>query len=233
MSRSTGRHGWTLVTAVMALSAFLGVAHAQGSEATLSNARLRQPRDRAFLTSAIRGAARRMGDPRCQELLGELRDRSRRPLREALEAEGVSAPEFLDRLYFYDGTESGLRRPQACVHGARLPRRVRLQQPIPRLVPAEHQPGRGRGRPRGAALPRPRREPSHAAGDQCPGAGSLPGVRGPGATGRRRPGSNGSWNPVGRSGSWRHISRSVLAPLGRNTAGAVRDPRPRRGRGDG
>jgi len=107
MSRSTGRHGWTLVSAVMALSAFLGVAHAQGSEATLSNARLRQPRDRAFLTSAIRGAARRLGDPRCQELLGELQDRSRRPLREALQAEGVSAPEFLGRLYFYDGTESG------------------------------------------------------------------------------------------------------------------------------
>ena len=181
MSRSTGRHGRTLVSAVMALSAFLGVAHAQGSEATLSNARLRQPRDRAFLTSAIRGAARRLGDPRCQELLGELRDRSRRPLREALEAEGVSAPEFLDHLYFYDGTESGLRRPQARVHGARLPRRVRLQQPVPRCVPAEHQPGRGRGRPRGAPLPRPRREPSHAAADQRPGAGGVPGVRGRGA----------------------------------------------------
>ena len=107
MSRSTGRHGWTLVSALMALSAFLGVAQADGNEATLANARLRQPRDRALLTSAIRGAARRLGDPRCQELLGELHDRSRRPLREALQAEGLSAPEFLEHLFFYDGTEAG------------------------------------------------------------------------------------------------------------------------------
>ena len=122
MSRSTGRHGRTLLTALMAFSAFLGVAHAQGSQATGSNARLRQPRDRAFLTSAIRGAARRLGDPRCQELLGELRDRSRRPLRAALEAEGLSAPEFLGRLYFYDGTESGCgaRRLAYTVPGYRV-----------------------------------------------------------------------------------------------------------------
>jgi hypothetical protein len=91
----------------MALSALLGVAQADGNEATLANARLRQPRDRAFLTSAIRGAARRLGDPRCQELLGELHDRSRRPLREALQAEGLTAPEFLEHLFFYDGTEAG------------------------------------------------------------------------------------------------------------------------------
>jgi len=122
MSRRTGRHGWTLVSALMALSAFLGVAHAQGSEGPVSNARLRQPRDRALLTSAIRGAARRLGDPRCQELLGELSDRSRRPLREALEAEGLSAPEFLGRLYFYDGTESGCgaRRLAYTVPGYRV-----------------------------------------------------------------------------------------------------------------
>jgi len=107
MSRSTGRDGRTLLTAVMAFSALLGVAQAGGNEATVTNARLRQPRDRAFLTSAIRGAARRLGDPRCQALLGELRDRGRRPLREALQAEGLSAPEFLDHLYFYDGTETG------------------------------------------------------------------------------------------------------------------------------
>ena len=106
MSRSAGRHVRVLVIG-MALGAVLGVDHARASKATVSNARLRQPRDRVFLTEAIRGAARRLGNPRCLELLDDLRDRSRRPLREALQAEGVSAPEFLDHLYFYDGTEAG------------------------------------------------------------------------------------------------------------------------------
>ena len=54
-------------------------------------------------------AARRLGDPRCQELLGELRDRGQRPLRAVLDAQGLSAPEFLGRLFFFDGTENGCR----------------------------------------------------------------------------------------------------------------------------
>ena len=122
MSRWTGRHGRTLLAAVAACSAFLWVPHAERNEATGANARLRQPRDRALVREAIRGAARRLGHPRCQDLLGDLRDRSRRPLREALETEGVSAPEFLDRLYFYDGTESGCgaRRLAYTVPGFRV-----------------------------------------------------------------------------------------------------------------
>ena len=107
MSRSTGRHGWTLAQRGHGPQRLPRRGSRPRQRSDPPNARLRQPRDRAFLTSAIRGAARRLGDPRCQELLGELHDRSRRPLREALEAEGVSAPEFLGRLYFYDGTESG------------------------------------------------------------------------------------------------------------------------------
>jgi hypothetical protein len=107
MSRSDGRLGRTLLPAILALGAVAGVARADGNGAVVANARLRRPLDRAFLTEAIRGAARRLGDPRCQELLGTVRDRSRRPLREALDTAGLSAPEFLGRLYFYDGTESG------------------------------------------------------------------------------------------------------------------------------
>lgn len=106
MSRTTTTQGRGLPT-VMALCALLGVAPAGGGEATLANARLRQPRDRMFVAEAIRGAARRLGDARCQELLDGFLDQSRRPLREALDAEGLSAPEFLASLYFYDGTESG------------------------------------------------------------------------------------------------------------------------------
>jgi hypothetical protein len=91
----------------MAFGVLLGTAGAEEGESTVTNARLRRSQDRAFLAEAIRGAARRLGDPRCQALLGELSDRSHRPLREALEAEGMSAPQFLGRLYFYDGSDQG------------------------------------------------------------------------------------------------------------------------------
>jgi len=107
MSRSTGRLARTLLFPMLALGAVAGTSRVEGAEATPANARLRQARDRAMLAEAIRGAARRLGDPRCQELLGDFLGRSRRPLREALDAEGITAPEFLGRLYFYDGTESG------------------------------------------------------------------------------------------------------------------------------
>lgn len=123
MSRSTGRLARTLLSSIVAVGALAGTSRVEGAEATVANARLRQPRDRAFLAEAIRGAARRLSDPRCQELLGDLRDRSGRPLREALDAEGLSAPTFLGRLYFYDGTESGC--------GAR---RLAYTQPASRVV---------------------------------------------------------------------------------------------------
>ena len=109
MSGSEGRLGRTLLPAILALGAVTGAARAEGTEAIVANARLRQPRDRALLAEAIRGAARRLGDPRCQELLGDLHDRSRRPLRAVLDDQGLSAPEFVGRLFFFDGTESGCR----------------------------------------------------------------------------------------------------------------------------
>ncbi len=109
MSRSDGHVGRTLLLTILALGAVAGAARAEGTEPTVANSRLRQPRDRALLAEAIRGAARRLGDPRCQDLLGELQDRSRRPLRAVLDAQGLSAPAFLGRLFFFDGTESGCR----------------------------------------------------------------------------------------------------------------------------
>ena len=121
MSRSTGHPARTLAAAVVALGACLGAARAEGEIAASSNNRLRRPDDRAFVSLAVRGAARRLGDGRCQQLLGALRDRRQRPLRQALDGEGVSAPEFLDRLYFYDGSEEGCgaRRLAYTVAGAR------------------------------------------------------------------------------------------------------------------
>jgi hypothetical protein len=109
MSRPSGRLGRTLIPAIVALGALAGAAHTEGTEAFVPNARLRQTRDRSLLAEAIRGAARRLADPRCQELLGELQDRRRQPLRAVLDGQGLSAPEFLGRLFFFDGTDSYCR----------------------------------------------------------------------------------------------------------------------------
>ncbi len=109
MPQPAGRLGRTLVTAALALGAVAGAARAEGAETFVPNARLRQTRDRSLLAEAIRGAARRLADPRCQELLGELQDRRRQPLRAVLDAQSLSASEFLGRLFFFDGTESGCR----------------------------------------------------------------------------------------------------------------------------
>jgi len=105
MSRFDGRPGRALARAIVVVGAFVSVAEA--TEALVPNARLRQPRDRASLAEAIRGGARRLADPRCEELLGKLQNRRRQPLRVVLEAQGLSAPQFLGRLFFFDGTQSG------------------------------------------------------------------------------------------------------------------------------
>jgi hypothetical protein len=109
MSRSDGRLGRTLLPAILALGAVAGAARAEGTEAVVANARLRHTRERTLLAEAIRGAARRLADPRCQELLGVLQDRRRQPLRAVLDAQGLSAPEYLGRLFFFDGTQSGCK----------------------------------------------------------------------------------------------------------------------------
>jgi hypothetical protein len=122
MSRSNGRRGRKGLAAVVSCCAFFGVVRTDAREEGPGNARLRQPRDRVYVAEAIRGAALRLGEPRCQELLDDFHDRSRRPLRDALEAEGLSAPEFLAGLYFYDGTEAGCgaRRLAYTVPGYRV-----------------------------------------------------------------------------------------------------------------
>jgi hypothetical protein len=112
MSRPEGRLGRTLIPAIVALGALTGAVRTEGTEAFVPNARLRQTRDRSLLAEAIRGAARRLADPRCQELLGEFQDRRRQPLRAVLDAQSLSAPEFLGSLFFYDGTQSGCRGPR-------------------------------------------------------------------------------------------------------------------------
>jgi hypothetical protein len=53
---------------------------------------------------ALTGARRRLEHPACQRLFADFQDGAGRPLHEALESKGLSGPEHLGRLLFYDGT---------------------------------------------------------------------------------------------------------------------------------
>lgn len=76
------------------------LASEEGGPAT--NARLIHSGERWALARAIKGAARQLAEPRCQELFDEFVDASGQPLRMALDAEGVSGPQYLARVFFYD-----------------------------------------------------------------------------------------------------------------------------------
>jgi hypothetical protein len=52
---------------------------------------------------ALAGALRRLERPTCQRLYAEFQDGAGRPLREALDGKGLSGPEHLASLIFYDG----------------------------------------------------------------------------------------------------------------------------------
>jgi hypothetical protein len=86
-------------TAVVALT--LGTAVAGGGN-DASNVRLVHNSERFAVVLALGGAARMLGDPECQALLDEFADASGRPLRAALHASRLDAPEYLEEVFFYD-----------------------------------------------------------------------------------------------------------------------------------
>jgi hypothetical protein len=92
-----------LSLAVMAGRVAVGPAAADARELT-ANVKLKTPYDSARAALAIRAAARRLDDPRCQAILTEFTDPGGRPLRETLEAEGLRPSELLERLFFYEGS---------------------------------------------------------------------------------------------------------------------------------
>ncbi len=110
-----GSKGWTrggasiVLSLAAVLGATLGGASAEARDTAATGARLRDNAARAAVAEAIRGAARRLVDPRCQALLTTFTDAAGRPLRQALDAEGLTASDYLSRIYFYDGTMSGCR----------------------------------------------------------------------------------------------------------------------------
>jgi hypothetical protein len=83
-------------------AAALALAPAPARAVDASNVRLVHVFEKATVTRALDGAARRLARPECQALLDEFMDASGRPLRAALEASGRSAPEHLNGVFFYD-----------------------------------------------------------------------------------------------------------------------------------
>jgi hypothetical protein len=94
--------------AALALVLVPGVASAlaEATDPALASTRLRHPEDRVAVVQAIRGAARRLGDPRCRTLLTTFTDGDGKSLGQVLDAQGLAASEFLGRLFFYDGEAS-------------------------------------------------------------------------------------------------------------------------------
>ena len=86
---------------IAAAALMLGTA-VTGVGSDASNVRLVHNSERFAVVRALGGAARMLGEPECQALLDEFADASGRPLRAALQASGLHAPEYLDGVVFYD-----------------------------------------------------------------------------------------------------------------------------------
>ena len=103
---------------VVSMSLGSGLTGAQADEGAGTDpspvvcARLGKARDNFALTQAVRGAYRRLGDPRCQAVLSDFADPSGRTLQSVLDEEGLTPQEHLGRLLFYEGkSASGCRNP--------------------------------------------------------------------------------------------------------------------------
>jgi hypothetical protein len=102
--RRCGRELASIAAAVLALAPASGRA---GPPAR--NVRLVHNGERFAVAQALDGAARALGETECQALLDEFSDRSGRPLRAVLEGFGVSATEYLGRVFFYDAPADACR----------------------------------------------------------------------------------------------------------------------------
>ena len=108
MEKREGR-GCRIGRALLAAAALvLGPATSRAGD-NASNVRLVHVVERATVARALEGAARTLGQGECQAILDEFTDGSGRPLRAALEAFGVSAPEYLGQVFFYDAPPSACR----------------------------------------------------------------------------------------------------------------------------
>jgi hypothetical protein len=107
MEERDGRNGWKgrgCLAAMAVAGLAVGPTVAGGGE-NAPNVRLTHNTQRFAVARALGGALQRLDGPECQTLLDEFADASGRPLRVALETTGLSAPEYLRRVFFYDGPE--------------------------------------------------------------------------------------------------------------------------------
>lgn len=85
--------------AALALTQF----EASAGETPGFRVRIGRKADAAAVQSAIEGAARRLTQPECREILSEFRDASDRSLQEKLDALGATVEDYLGWVLFYDG----------------------------------------------------------------------------------------------------------------------------------
>jgi hypothetical protein len=111
MERKKPGQGRGLAASVVA-GVLLFVPVVTGAADEASNVRLVHVVEKATVARALDGAARKLAAPECQALLDEFADSLGRPLRATLQASGLSAPEYLGRIFFYDAP------PRLCAHSA-------------------------------------------------------------------------------------------------------------------
>jgi hypothetical protein len=92
-----------LVLASLGLGLLPAAADDGPGKGPLFQVRLSKARDRFAVNQAVRGAYRRLGEPRCQAVLSDFTEPSGRTLKETLDAEGLSPQDHLNRLLFYEG----------------------------------------------------------------------------------------------------------------------------------
>jgi hypothetical protein len=86
----------------LALLVLATVAAPGEPESDGTTARLTRRDERFAVARAIHGATRQLEDAGCQALLDEFRDADGRPLRAAVEAQGLVPEQYLGRVFFYD-----------------------------------------------------------------------------------------------------------------------------------
>ena len=74
-------------------------------EPEVIHVRMSRSRDGFAVRQAVRGALRRLGDPRCQAVFSDFEEASGRRLQEVLDERGLSGQELLSLLMFYDGAQ--------------------------------------------------------------------------------------------------------------------------------
>jgi hypothetical protein len=95
-----GRTGLVCLTLIAGIAT---PAFAMASGNARFQVRVGRARDAFWVARAIEGAARRLEDPRCREVLSDFRGVHGRTLAEVLAADGVDGPGHLGRLFFYSG----------------------------------------------------------------------------------------------------------------------------------